>query len=267
MSQLFYGPAGRPPVRPEHDVRRMGGFETLHQARERWQRDVALTRDIGHLRFRRCRQAQPCNSAACRLCMREFRVWLVSQGIEAFEHGGRMTAVSLVHADWRRDPGTLHTLDLEKLKRQARRHIERTGLRIAAIGGIDVSFNEHSDAAWNPHWQGHLYLIVQGAKPGDVKKALARFYPVIDSIPRPVQHRIVETPVGAFSYAIKSAIFRRVSYVAKAGRGNTNDCPLKPEQQRELLVFFDQHEPIDRLFLRNVRRRGARLVVVKPVSK
>ena len=265
MTDLFYSLKSGVLISHEHDIRNMAKFETPVQAWDRRERLRSIIRDIPEATLHNCRLPKaPCNSAACPRCMREFRIWFGAAGMRAMEYNGPMTALSVVHCDWQRAPGALHTLDLEKLKRQARRHIERAGLSdVVGIGGIDFSFNEHSDKRWEPHWQAHLYLILQGAPAAQIKKALAAFYPVTVSVPRPLKARRVDTPAGAFSYAMKAIFDRRVSYVDgnRNGNDNTKDYPLRPAQLRELVVFLDRHQPTDRLFLRNVRRRGAELVI------
>jgi hypothetical protein len=241
----------------------LSGFETEEQVAERYAaRERLFAGATYQPNFHWCTQDTPCDSAACLWDMRGFRRWLVDAEITLLERRpGPLSVASLVHYSLGRYPGKLNTFDLGKAKRHLARQIDRAGLgALIAIGGFDFSYNEHADALWPNHWQPHAYVIFQGAEPETIKQALKPFYPVRINIPRPIRTRNVSHLMHALSYAMKAVFWRRNSYVDHRGRPNTKDFPLAPKAERELISYLDQLRPVDRLFLKSVRRHGATLM-------
>jgi hypothetical protein len=210
-----------------------------------------------------CTQGDPCDSAACPLCMREFRRWWVDAGITLFERRPRdLTAASLVHHTLSRGLGNLASFDLGKAKRQLARHIDRAGLgSLVAIGGFDFSYNQPATGT-TPYWQPHAYVLFQGVEQKLLKEALSPFYPATDEIPVPVRTRRVTDLMEALSYAVKAIFYRRTSYRDANGRANTRWLPLQTSAERELLTYLDQLHPADRLFLKSVRRSSSKLTIL-----
>lgn len=243
----------------------LAGFETEQQASERYaaRGRLMFTRNsMSQPKFYWCTPQSPCDSAACPKCMRAFRRWLVDVGIALLEQQpGPLCVASLVHHTLSRPPGRLHEFDLDKAKRQLARHLDRAALgdRVA-IDGFDfcycVPFNPtHS------HWQPHAYVVFQGIERRAVKKALNPFYPKTPNIPRPIKTREVDCLMEALSYSMKAIFGRRISYRDNMGSANTRSLPLSlKEHKRELPSYLDQRRPVDRLFLKNVRREGAGLM-------
>jgi hypothetical protein len=262
MSIPFY--LRQPPTPKNDPAEWLSGFENEKQVAERYKARGKLMftgNTTSQPNFYWCAEASPCDSAACPPCMREFRRWLVDAGITLFEQlQGQLSVASLVHYSWSRSPGNLKSVDLDKAKRQMRRHFDRAGLgSLVAIGGFDFSFNQPT-TEFTPYCQPHVYVIVQGTQHQELKRALTPFYPSTAEIPRPIRTRRVTDPMEAFSYTAKAIFFRRVSYRDRSGRANTQTLPLLPSAERELLAYLDQLHPVDRLFLKNVRRQGAILV-------
>lgn len=236
-------------------------FETVAQVAERrdelliqlMQGDVKANELAVRLRY--CQFPWPCGSGACHLCAYEARKLRIPELADLFSHSQRLSAVSLVHPRWARSAEDLGTLDFAKIRDQLRNHLNRSPLADAVVaGGIDISWNEHSGHAWDPHWQAHAYLLVDGYDATHIKHMLARFYPESATIPRPVFAREVSDILAAASYSYKSVFNRRVSYVDETGRRNTRVLSLKPAQSRQLAVFLDAQPRRSRLFGRNLTR-------------
>ncbi len=245
------------------------GFETPAQVEVRHKKDVEVfTRKFPGCPVSAMAQCQPealCNSGACPICMRLFRRWYISAALKMFaESSEPLVALSLIHPNWQRGPGELGGLDPELAKRQLAKCIVRAGLgRLVIVGGLDFSFNIHAGNRWEPHWQPHFYLICQGASRMAIKEALSgngRSFKASLSIPRPVMATDVKNRMRAISYSMKSMFFRRSTYLGNDGAWNSRSLSLKPDQQAELTAFLDQHKPTDRMFLRNVRHHGLKLV-------
>jgi hypothetical protein len=239
-------------------------FEGEKQVAERYEargRLMFTRNSMSEPNFYWCALECPCDSATCPWCMREFRRWLVDAGITLFEQSSdQLSAATLVHHSLGRGLGTLHEFDLGKAKRQLARHLDRAGLgSLFAIGGFDFSYNQSSDGS-APYWQPHAYLIFQGMEPKIIKRALSPFYPATAKIPRPIRTRQVTDLIQALSYAMKAVFSRRSSYRDATGRLNTRCLPLLPQAERELLLYLDQLRPVDRLFLKNLRRQGENLM-------
>lgn len=250
---------------PKNDpVEWLPGFETETQVAERYEargRLMFTGKTTSQPSLYWCAEDNPCNSGACPWCMREFRRWLVDAGITLFKRSPEpLSAASIVHHTWRCDPGTLNSFDLAKAKRQMARHFDRAGLgKLVAIGGFDISFNQSANDS-KTHWQPHAYVVFQGIEQDTLKQALSPFYPTTAEIPRPIRTRGVSDLMSALSYAVKALFWRRTSYMDANERANTRCLPLVPSVERELLTYLDQLRPINRLFLKNVRRQGMFLV-------
>lgn len=248
-------------------------FETLLQGETR--RDslagVLENGDAGHHKLgrqlRHCWDDTRCGLPCCPLCLRQFRIHLVHRAARHLRKSfskGTLRAVTLVAAWGRFAPGELHLLSERDLKQELLDTLRSAGLDpYAVIGGPDISFNEHSGGLWESHWQVHWHLLFADMDLSDeqFKGRLRPYFPMTDTIPRPMKVETVDDLLGAISYVYKSFFERRVSYIDSDGHKNTRSAlPLKAGQQRELALALSNHTFTDRLFLRGFRRRGQRLV-------
>lgn len=169
--------------------------------------------------------------------------------------------VTVVDERHHRLPGELGTLSLEDLLDECAALMSIAGLgELVIVGGVDFSFNTDGAGRWSDHWCPHFALLVFGATRKTVKAALSPQFRASVCVPRPVKTKTINDPLGLVTYLIKSAYFRRSSYLAANGRYNARRLPLKAAQEHELTLFLDQFQPVDRLFLQNIRIKGAGLV-------
>lgn len=157
--------------------------------------------------------------------------------------------------------GGLYQFNLARANSALRMALQRSPLRHhPVVGGVDFSFNEDTAATAPPHWQPHWQLcFLSATSEAEITGALTKHFHPEGSVRRPVRSRIVDDPVIAISYTVKSVFFRRVSYIDKVGRRNTRSLPLRPKQQRELALFLDGLSLSERLFFRRIRRAGDHL--------
>lgn len=250
---------------------RLPGFETRELAEERRQGVVAVLPKPGLFssdlmtRMGECEAGNRCASASCPVCLRRMRRLLAGSGMELLEvlgwRPGLGVSACLVPGI-RFEVGQLHTFDMERENERLRARLARSALANHPLfGGWDFSLNEHSEGAWRPFWQPHLYLLMPTVEHAEgARGALKLMFPAGETAPRPVRLRVLTDPVKAITYSYKPFFQRRVSYLDQDGHLDNRDLPLRPEQERELRLFLDRVGFTGRLFLRNIRRRGDRLV-------
>jgi hypothetical protein len=249
-------------VDPKHVIKK---FETFAKAQD-WRRIraglMAKYAPTTAAKLHVCRKGQWCGSPACSVCWRAFRRWFAGSVVTLLPlNNGDSTgyAVTAIPTWLSVAPGKLSSIDLRKAGDRLRKALERSSLRdMAIVGGWDFSFNEHSNREWAAHWQPHLY------DKAALKAELEDVFPPSQACPRPVKCTPLKNALSQATYAMKGAFFRRISFIDHKGHRNTRKRqppPLRPGQWRELLAYLDQLAMTDRMFLRNVRRRGGRLVL------
>lgn len=267
-----FNPWNHPPPPREHDPKyQLPGFETGHEADERRGKIVPILPKAGlftgnlRIRLDECSPGDRCASAACPGCLRRMRRVLVGSGMALLDElhwEPGMGIIACVVPGTQFKAGTLENFDIERESERIRTRFARSSLADQPIfGGWDFSFNEHSEGEWAPFWQPHLYVLMPAVT--DIKEAkpvLKDTFAMADTVPRPVRIQALEEPLAAITYSYKAFFQRRITYVADNGRLNTSDRPLRPNQERELRLFLDHIGFTGRLFLRNIRRRGSRLV-------
>ena len=249
---------------PKHQLKR---FETPTITKERSENLIKILekgepqhQDIAK-KLQHCDEGGRCLLPICPRCLRQVRRWFVSEAMQCL-HGEDLLAVTLVPAEHAIPPGELEHFDLINFKETLSRQLSRAGLGDAiVIGGVDFSFCERSDGEFEPHWRPHFHLIVANTEADQIRSGLKRHYPSAESVSRPIKIQEVEGLMGAISYAMKPFFTRRVSYVDNNEKIRHRKYPLKNDQTREISEFMSRLTITDRMFLKNVRRRGNRLIV------
>ena len=202
---------------------------------------------------------------ACARIWRRNYVWRAVEAIHTFQPDTPLTFVTLVSTAGQFEPGSLDSFSIKNHQDRLKTRLLRSELGdVLAIGAQDLSYNE--DAAGNcpPYWQWHDHIIFFGCGGETIRERLERYYPITDTILKPIQVAVVDDLLGALSYTYKAGLFRRVSVIDRRGHRNTlPPKPIKGPQLRELALALSKMSFSDRLFLRGFRRRGAILVPEK----
>jgi hypothetical protein len=201
-----------------------------------------------------CSKKHRCLSAACPVCSRAFQRWFVSAASSIVSRKKQWHVASLV---WRAhrfpegklDPDTM----FEALRRHLRVSLRRAEIRLA-IGGFDISMNEHEDGKFVPHWRPHAWILVATKNPKRLRKHLKTKFPASKRVRRPLRIVRYDGSPTALAYALKTDFLRRVSLPRKrkspsnTTRRNTRDRPLRSTQKIELALALHRIGLPDRVF-------------------
>jgi len=216
----------------------------------------------------KCRRYHRCKSEACRVCLREFRLWWLGEATKIMVQRAHWTRCSIIPKGLRVRYGALSTFDLNSEIKRLRKRIERSALHGGIVlGGLDVSLNLEKNRV--THWQWHLYLIVEGENDKALQEAIKRAFPADPKALVPYDFQQIDGSdyLKVATYAYKALFKRRSGYTDSQGNHRTKDLPLKNCDLRRLLPFLVQHKVGERLILSGVRRNGLRLVLTtKKVS-
>ena len=122
------------------------GFETHVEAEERRAYKIEVLSGGNKAqqqlagKLQRCRKGDRCNTGACDVCERLFRLRLLRQLQPILDSRPHWTRASVVTADFLFTPGELADVDLNALRRKISKRFERWSLRNRiVIAGIDIS--------------------------------------------------------------------------------------------------------------------------------
>jgi hypothetical protein len=136
--------------------------------------------------------------------------------------------------------------------------LDQSGISFA-VGGFDISLNEHQTGAFASHWKPHAWVIV-----GETdyifgkQRFIAHFPRAQDTVPRPVLTRAWDGNLRAIAYALKGKFHRRITLVpeitteGQKKRRNVRYRDLRVGQKVELLIELDRIGLRRRLFLKGV---------------
>jgi hypothetical protein len=143
------------------------GFETVAEALARRASKIHLLSDGNSYQRRlaatlqRCRQGHRCQSGACDVCLRLYRLRLYFQSQAIFPQRQYWTRASVVPTGFRFPVGQLAVVDLKALAGRIDKRIERSSLCGRLVfAGIDISLNLQDNQILG--WQFHLYLLIEG---------------------------------------------------------------------------------------------------------
>jgi hypothetical protein len=242
------------------------GFETLAQARDRRAYKITVlsggNERQGRLaaKLKRCRRGNRCNSGACDVCARFFRLRLLQQLQPILASRPRWTRASVVPADFLFAPGELANVDLNALRKKISKRFERWSLQNRiVIAGIDISFNTEDNDTIG--WQLHLYMLIEGEHTPRLEEAVKATFPPEPTARVPYTFTQVAGKLKAITYLYKSIFLRRSRYTVFERRPRTRNLPLKRSELRELLEFLGKYPVGARLILRGLRRDGSYLII------
>ena len=106
--------------------------------------------------------------------------------------------------------GRLHRHDLFRgIRKRLIEALDYLGL--PALGGFDVSGNEHQAHTFGPHWMPHAWIIAPGRRARQVNADLGEWFPATDTVPRPLHTKRFDGDPLGFAYALKPDFARRIS--------------------------------------------------------
>jgi hypothetical protein len=183
----------------------------------------------------------PCSrgfSGACPSCSRAFQRLLV-KGIAAYvcDKPEKWIVASVIPAGIRPADRALATADLfGRLRRRLSSALHSAGID-EAIGGFDISLNEHRDGAFKPHWRPHAWIFIKSADVEPLRAELRSLFPKKAPVRLPIVLKKFDGNLRAIAYAFKTEFLRRVTIPAdlkKGSRQNTRYRPLLARQKLEL---------------------------------
>lgn len=242
-------------------------FETFQDA-VKWRKIHRKKLGTGGKRQRRaarvlqkCNKNHRCETEACRVCLRDFRLRWVSEAVRILIQRPYWTRCSVIPKGLLVRYKQLSTFDLDGEIKRIRKRLERSALHgRVVLGAFDVSLNILNNNIVG--WQWHVYLLVEGADDKALRKAIKNVFPPEPTAPIPYDFRQIDKTgvIDVVTYAYKSFFKRRSGYTTTNGKHHTKDLPLKGTDLRQLLPFLAQYKVGARLILGGVRRNGQHLV-------
>lgn len=255
-------------VNPRVTSANSSNFESFDDAL-RWRRVHSKKLKAGNNRQRlaagtlkKCRNRHRCGTEACRVCMRDFRIWWAGEAVKIMLQRPDWTRCSIITKGLLIPYGQLSTFDLHAVIKRLRKRMQRSALHgRAVLGGLDVSLNIENNVIVG--WQFHPYLIVEGKNGAGLRKAVKKVFPPEPTALAPSDFAEITDPLEVITYAYKAQIKRRSGYAGNGGNHRTKDQPLKGADIRKLLPFLAKYKVGARLILAGVRRNGQRLVFAR----
>jgi hypothetical protein len=248
------------------------GFETFADAKERRAQKIRILSQNDKeqqrlaTKLERCRKESRCESGACDICLRLYRLRLFRQTSQVLAARPHWTRASVVPAGFLLPLGELRKVELKALGEMIEKRLERSSLRRRIVlAGIDVSLNLQDNNIIG--WQLHLYMLIEGENTLRLREAIKAAFPPEPTAAIPYDFDEVKVPSNCVTYLFKAIFKRRSRYTTANGQPRTKSLPLKGPELRELLLFLDQHFVGERLILRGIRRNGRRLVIINKQPK
>jgi hypothetical protein len=202
-----------------------------------------------------CSSRRRCLSGGCPICGRALQRMCVDATRNLFdEHGGEMLAVNVVMRRGWIELGDLIDDDIfSETRRRLRRALE--DVNVPAVGGFDVSLNEHETEGFTPYWAPHAFILVP-ARPLRRREARFREWFLGDAqTPRPIFIQEFDGRSAGRAYALKPDFCGRVTLLQRPradGSRSTFGTRIKPlwgPRRVELALALDRAGLDARLFL------------------
>jgi len=205
-----------------------------------------------------CRdQFYQCRKTYCPVCMRPYRVWLISRLLRIVQRVKRPVYVGtlLIEEIPFRD---LWAWDMADAHDQLRQHLRSVGLDAAKIaGGTEVCRRRGRRS-----WVAHINLVFLGVELSMINRLASPYRDVIketgSDMIRPLIPAQLNDPAEQLSYVQKFVTYQRPTQ--QIGNVRPDAFPLNPPQHNELIPWMGKYEPSDFLFLKNVPTSAFRSV-------
>jgi hypothetical protein len=228
-----------------------------------------------------CTKRHRCHSAACSECAHSAQRLIAKvtwRFLKSHSNEGTTVCVTVAPADGCINPGELEQGIHQRAIRRWKEKLGKAGIGWF-IGATDLSFNEHVEERYEPHWSLHFYGITVTRNPEKLKRKLLQQFPKSDPIPRPIKVMEWNGSKKALRYLLKPNFWRRVA-TDEAKRhnkdtGTTRSCRatekqrLRSRHKRELLNHLDEIGSQNRLLFRwcqiiNVKEKGPTITLRGP---
>jgi hypothetical protein len=216
-----------------------------------------------------CKNYRRCGSPICPMCVRALRRRFIFQAAGCVNDlrlsnpaalRGKVVRFSAVPPEAYRF-GHLADADLCALNKKLQKRHERAEFPLV-FAGVDISLNVFDNSTSDACWQPHVYGLVIGLTPDQVRAALAAHYPPGEHARRPLLVTRCKKLAAVLSYCIKPYFSRRSGYRDDHnGRRNSGPQPLNSLQMQDLATWLDQYRLEDRYLLRGCRKQGSRIVI------
>jgi hypothetical protein len=216
-----------------------------------------------------CERYPRCNSPICPMCVRALRCWFICQAIGCINGlqlsnpsalRGKVVRFSAVPPEAYRF-GHLADADLWALNNKLQKRHERAEFPLV-FAGVDISLNVFDNSTSDACWQPHVYGLIIGLTPDQVRVALSGHYPPGKHARRPLLVTRCKKLAAVLSYCIKPYFSRRSGYHDDHnGRRNNRAQPLNGSQMQELAAWLDHYRLEDRYLLRGCRKQGSSIAV------
>lgn len=242
------------------------GMETLIQAKEARrlllkQNRRARRKDKSLKQLPVCNRKKRCQTEACPVCRRKFRLNLVLQCERLGLDEMQWTRVSFIPDKMLWKPAMLPEVEIKKQLEALRKRLERSDIAdLVMIVGFDLSFNTFENEEVG--WQGHFYGLIMAPNTRKLRRAFMEAIKPDPSVERPFWFKQVKPGdfLKCLTYSYKNDFYRRSGYFEKRpktdgkARKRTSPQALSGRRQLELASWLAGHPVGARLFLRNIRR-------------
>ncbi|MEH6532224.1 MAG: hypothetical protein V7735_12915 [Photobacterium frigidiphilum] len=228
-------------------------FETINDALKENYTRIERLRKVGgdeyyelDERLMDCSEGvKSCNSLACKLCNRKFRLQRVNYLVTKIRSKkGRWWVVTIVDYSRAFPNEELDSFDVQKSKDRLRKLLERSGFEGPIVGSFEVDFHERCDL-WLPHYhllcrrtkqnrraEETLRLKLTSQQPKHIKE---------DRDPKPLLFQRLKNPYTQISYIYKlvsSSVYDYESW--RTGKTITNKKRLSDAMFCQSLCWMDR---------------------------
>lgn len=252
-------------INPEFDpATKLPGFETFERADQARRELLENLRGISsvRLKLKACRDGSPCRSAACNVCLRQFRRFWCSHLARQIHEDDIWYATSIVPPLLRFDLHELNLFNLQTYKDRLRKQLLRgLGNDRVVIGGLDISLHAPSH-----QWHPHFYLAVHGGSQALITNALKNYYPANLQVPVTVRTKKIGSSVidalRVASYTFKAGFDCRFPSTDHRGNRDSDKDPLSVEH-RAILAAYQHRWGIGGRLIRRGKLRSLRLLAIR----
>jgi len=258
-------------------VNRLDGFETVNDVIQEMVIRIFVLRNSKSVdsqtlgeKIEHC-FTEECNSAACPLCSRSYRMWFFAEASKISRMYKKLYAVTIVKYDRMLSDYELFEIKPKVFFDSFRKQLERIGFQFPVIGTLEFDYHREQKM-----WLPHYHLLCLG--PREAIEPLRQYYKgkrrhSSAQIDRPLQikkvkesddihGKYVRNKAKAISYACKSFSQEvRAWKNPETNRRGTKKFRLDDNRLRLSLRVYDRVGFNGLLFLYNVRRIGGKLVV------